>query len=158
MTTHVALLRGINVGGHNKVPMAELRALLEEQGFSEPHTLLQSGNVVFQGPAKDASALERQLEKATAERLGVTCDYHVRTAAQWQRLIAANPFPVEAESNPDHVLAMCFKTAPIPAAVADLQGSIAARRRVVRRLPGGGSLRQGRQAAARGVAGDQRAG
>ena len=124
MTTYVALLRGINVGGHNKIPMAALRQLLEEQGFAEPRTVLQSGNAVFRGATKSAAVIERELEKATAERLGVTCDYIVRTAAQWKRLMATNPFQDESETNADQLLAMCFKTAVTADAAAELQASI----------------------------------
>jgi uncharacterized protein (DUF1697 family) len=49
MTTHLALIRAINVGGHKPMPMADLRALLAELGFDEPRSLLQTGNLVFRG-------------------------------------------------------------------------------------------------------------
>ena len=71
MTTYVGLLRGINVGGHNRVAMADLRRLCERLGLEDVRTLLQSGNVVFRSAGEDASALEARLEQETAKRLGV---------------------------------------------------------------------------------------
>jgi len=59
MNTYIALLRGINVGGHKKTPMAELRSLLEQKGFKDVKTYIQSGNVVFQ------SSMKNQTERDT---------------------------------------------------------------------------------------------
>ena len=56
MNTHVVLLRGVNVGGHNKVPMADLRKLLSERGHQEVRSYVQSGNVVLRSPAPEMSA------------------------------------------------------------------------------------------------------
>ena len=64
MTTYIGLLRGINVGGNKKVAMADLREMISALGFSDVKTVLQSGNVVFRGPAKAAAKLEAQLEGA----------------------------------------------------------------------------------------------
>lgn len=124
MTTYIALLRGINVGGHNKVPMAALRELLTELGFAEPRTLLQSGNAVFRAPAQGTAALEARLEAAAAERLGVTCDFVVRTADQWRQMIATNPMPNQAERDPGHFVVTCLKTAPPAEAVGALRAAI----------------------------------
>ena len=62
MNAYIALLRGINVGGHKKVPMAELRELLTKSGFQNVQTYIQSGNVVFQSSEK-ASELEKIIQK-----------------------------------------------------------------------------------------------
>src|SRR5688572_6487228 len=70
MTTHVALLRGINVGGKNMVAMADLRALLDELGLTDGKSLLQSGNLVFRSERRTAAALEKLLEKEASRRLG----------------------------------------------------------------------------------------
>ncbi len=72
MTTHVALLRGVNVGGHKKVAMSDLRDFITELGFDDVRSLLQSGNLVFQGGARSGADLERMLEVAAQERLGLT--------------------------------------------------------------------------------------
>jgi len=114
MTTYVALLRGINVGGKNKIAMADLRAFLADLGLADPKTLLQSGNVVFRSEGKSVSALENFLEKETAARLSVAADYVVRSSAEWAKVVAANPFPREAESDPSHLVVMFLKSAPTP--------------------------------------------
>lgn len=88
MPATVALLRAVNVGGRNKVPMAELRALCTELGFEGVQTLIASGNVVFRDAAPDAARLER----AVAERFGVETTVILRTAAQLTALVAARPF------------------------------------------------------------------
>ena len=79
----VALLRGINVGGNKKVPMAELRALGEKLGWRQVATYIQSGNVVFAGGG-GAAAAERALEQAIEKRFGFPVPVVVRTAAQWR--------------------------------------------------------------------------
>ncbi|HEV8124869.1 MAG TPA: DUF1697 domain-containing protein [Gemmatimonadales bacterium] len=87
---HIALLRGINVGKAKRVAMAELRALFEQLGFRDVRTLLNSGNVVFTviRPKKN---LGPALEKAIAERLGVTSRVTILTAAELDAIVAANP-------------------------------------------------------------------
>src|SRR5476651_1655499 len=98
MTTHVALLRGINVGGNRKVSMADLKGFLGELGFENPRTLLQSGNAVFGSSTRSGAALEGFLESQAAKRLGLETLFLVRTAAEWAEIIARNPFPAEAKS------------------------------------------------------------
>ena len=111
MTTYIALLRGVNVGGHNMVAMQELRKLCERLGLENATTLLQSGNLVFQSASRDASALEARLEQETAKRLGVKPSYFVRTADEWASLVKRNPFREEAERDPGHLLAVLMKHA-----------------------------------------------
>src|SRR4051812_45464873 len=89
---YVALLRGINVGGHATVAMADLRALVTDLGYAEPRTLLQSGNLIFRSDARPTAELERNLEAAAAERLGLRTDFLVRTPDEWQDVVAGNPF------------------------------------------------------------------
>ena len=127
---HIALLRAVNVAGKNLVAMAALRSLFEELGFSRVSTLLQSGNVVFDGGKRGGDALESKLEKATAERLGVRVDFMVRTAAEWSAVVAANPFAEEARRDPGHLLVMCLKAAPAPGAVEALRAAIKGPERV----------------------------
>jgi uncharacterized protein (DUF1697 family) len=129
-TCHIALLRGINVGGHNKIGMAKLRELFGELGFAYVQTWLQSGNVVFESSRLTGAKLERVLEKETAERLGVSVDYVVRTSKEWQRLVAGNPFPGEARDDPSHLVVMCLKSAVVAKQVAALQAAIRGRETV----------------------------
>ena len=127
MTTYVALLRGINVGGHNKVAMADLRDLLTHLGFTRPRSLLQSGNLVFGSRSRNTQDLERLLEAETARRLHLGADFFVRTAEEWRGVIARNPFPKEAERDPGHFVVQFLKNAPSAANVKDLQAAITGR-------------------------------
>ena len=124
MTTYVGLLRGINVGGNKMVAMAELREMVTALGFTDVKTLLQSGNVVFRGPAKATAKLESQLEAALEKRFGMNVDFHVRTADEWRAVIDANPFPAEAKKDPSHLLVTCFKAPLDKANVKAVQAAI----------------------------------
>ena len=126
MALTIALLRAVNVGGR-KVVMADLRALITALGFGDARTLLQSGNLVFDAGRRPALELEATLEAATRERFGFSTDYLVRTADEWTRIIAANPFPDIARDDPSHLLVMALKPAPAAAAVAALQAAIVGR-------------------------------
>ena len=104
MPTHVALLRGINVGGRNKVAMAELRTLMTELGHADVATYIQSGNAVFTSAQADTTTLADQLEQAIADRLNVPCGVVVVSRDELQQVIEDNPFP--AEDNPKAVHAV----------------------------------------------------
>lgn len=123
MATHIALLRGINVGGNKMIPMAELRAALAKLGFSDVQALLASGNVVLRGGRRTGPALERFLEDETQKLTGFRCDYMVRTAAEWDAIIAASPFPQHAQADPSHYLVHMLKTAPAAEAVQALMAA-----------------------------------
>ncbi|HVN31387.1 MAG TPA: DUF1697 domain-containing protein [Thermoanaerobaculaceae bacterium] len=124
MTTFVALLRGINIGGHKKVAMQDLRDLLTDLGFAYVRSLLQSGNLVIQGSARTGGHLERLLEKETEKRLGLRTDFFVRTAAEWNAVVAQNPFREEAQRDPAHLAVMFFKDVPGRVGVRALQAAI----------------------------------
>lgn len=89
---HVALLRGINVGGKNKLPMKDLMALVTELGATEVKTYIQSGNVVFSASATLARGMSTVLADAIEAQLGLTVPVVVRTAAQMQAVVEGNPF------------------------------------------------------------------
>ena len=124
MSIHVALLRAVNVVGHNKVAMSDLRGLLVDLGFADVKSVLQSGNLVFTSDGLTGAPLERLLEKETAKCLNVTVDYVVRGADEWRKNIARNPFPKEAKSDPSHLLVMFLKSAPSVRDVEALQSAI----------------------------------
>ncbi len=105
MTMRIALLRGVNVGGNKKVPMADLKAMVEALGFTQVKTLLQSGNVVFAAGKQTDAALEALLEAESEKRLGLTTKYIVRGPAEWRAMIDANPMPDEAEREPSRFIA-----------------------------------------------------
>ncbi|MFO7609079.1 MAG: DUF1697 domain-containing protein, partial [Candidatus Krumholzibacteriia bacterium] len=102
MAGFVALLRGINVGRGNRVPMAELRRLLEQLGYGHVSTLLNSGNAVFCAPAKLGSRAEAAIGQALADELGIAVPVIVKSARQFRSVIAANPSP--AVSDPSRLL------------------------------------------------------
>lgn len=120
MTAFVAVLRAVNLGSHGKVAMPALRDMLVGLGFDDARTLLNSGNAVFNGKGT-ASALEAKLEKEAAQQLGLTTEFFVRAAAEWDAIIAANPFPKEAKDSPGFLVLSCLKEAPSAAAVKALQ-------------------------------------
>jgi len=91
--THVALLRGINVGGRNRVAMPELRALMAKLGHTDVATYIQSGNAVFTSTETDTTKLADALEQAIASQLGVSCGVVVVTRDELQQVIEDNPFP-----------------------------------------------------------------
>ena len=127
MTIHIGLLRAVNLAGHNKIGMADLRELVTALGMREVRTLLQSGNVVFRNDLHTATQLERMLEDAAAKRLGLETDFFVRTASEWKSVVAGNPFPDEAERDPSHLLVVFMKESPRREDVIALQSAITGR-------------------------------
>lgn len=110
MTVHIGLLRAVNLGPHKKVAMGDLRELLTDLGFSDVRSLLNSGNLVFRSKVSGAK-LETMLEREAERRLGLKTDFMVRTAAEWDEVIANNPFPSEARTDPAHLVVMVCKKA-----------------------------------------------
>lgn len=94
-TTYAALLRGINVSGHRRVPMADLRELLSGLGHGDVRTYLQSGNAVFTSASEDESALATALERAIEQRFGFGVDCLVRDGAYLRAVADACPFPAD---------------------------------------------------------------
>jgi uncharacterized protein (DUF1697 family) len=124
MPTYVGLVRAINVGGRNIIAMSDLRALCEDLELTGAQTLLQSGNLIFQSAKRSEIALEHLLEAETAERLGVSADFMVRSAADLDKIITRNPFPKEAKNDPSHLVVMFLKGTPTEKNVEDLRLAI----------------------------------
>jgi uncharacterized protein (DUF1697 family) len=99
MTTLIALLRGINVGGNNKLPMKELSALLTEMGLRDVRTYIQSGNVVFGCDLKNKATLAAKITAAIKAQHGFAPHILLLDAAELRKAMAGNPYP-EAESEP----------------------------------------------------------
>ena len=116
MATHIALLRGINVGGRNKVSMAELRAVVAGLGHTGVATYIQSGNVLFTSDDTDTEALATALEGAIAANLGVKPAVVVLSRDDLEQAVRDNPYP--DEPNPKMVHAVFFR-GPVPAGAAD---------------------------------------
>jgi uncharacterized protein (DUF1697 family) len=109
MTSYVALLRAVNVGGAGKLPMVELKAICEALGFADVRTYIASGNVVFESDA-DERTIKQALERALAEYAGKPVGVLVRTGSEMSDVAAANPFP---EAAPNRTVAI-FLDAPPP--------------------------------------------
>jgi uncharacterized protein (DUF1697 family) len=116
---HVALLRGINVGGKNKLPMRELVALFEDAGCADVTTYIQSGNVVFCAAPRTAAKLTEQLRARIRERFGLEVPVVLRDAAELASAARANPFLARGDE-PDRLHVMFLADAPSKAAVAAL--------------------------------------
>jgi len=111
------LLRGINIGPNNRIPMAELRSLLTEDGFGDVATYLQSGNVVLShaGPPEAAA---RRCEGLIAERFGLQIRSVVRTHHELEAVVSANPLP-EAAADPKRYQVTFLESATDPGIAAD---------------------------------------
>ena len=106
----VALLRGINVGRAKRLAMADLRALVEDLGYADVRTLLNSGNVVFTVPGRKRGDAAARIEKAVASRLGVSARVTVLTAAEVDAAVRDNPLAGVAD-NPSRLLVMVLADA-----------------------------------------------
>jgi uncharacterized protein (DUF1697 family) len=111
-TKYVALLRGINVGGKAKVPMATLRELLAAMGGTDVRTHLQSGNALFTHAREEPEALAGTLQRALAAELGLDITCMVRTAAELRRVVEANPFDMAGVNGSRFTV--IFLAGPVP--------------------------------------------
>jgi uncharacterized protein (DUF1697 family) len=118
---YVALLRGINVGGRNRVAMADLRQIAASLGHTEIATYIQSGNLVFTSPDDSAVGLADALEQEIARSLAVRPAVVVLSRADLAQVIADNPFP--GESNPKCLHALFRREEMTEDAVAAIAGA-----------------------------------
>lgn len=130
MRTHVALLRGVNVGGHNKLAMSELRAAANALGWEQVATYIQSGNVVFSTNAGKDARLAEQLKAEVQERSAISCEVVVLGRDKLAAAVAADPFEDESDARLVHLV---FRAAP-PSA-----GDLAALEKAQRRASEKGS-------------------
>jgi uncharacterized protein (DUF1697 family) len=99
MKPYIALFRGINVGGRNKLPMRELKEVLNGLGLRNIQTYIQSGNVVFQGGKRNLSELASEISAAIRKSHGFTPSVILLELGAFEKAIASNPYP-EAEAEP----------------------------------------------------------
>jgi uncharacterized protein (DUF1697 family) len=114
---YIALIRGINVGGHKKLKMADVKVLCEGLGLLDVRTHLQSGNVVFKASRTDRAALALELEAA----FQVDAKVILRTAAELRKAVAANPMVEEAQRGPSHYVIAFLSGKPAAAAMQSLR-------------------------------------
>lgn len=99
MKTYIALLRGINVSGQKKIPMAELRALLMNSGLESVQTYIQSGNVIFRSLEQDIQKLELKIHEAIKTHFGFEVPILIKTPEALQHVFDHCPFPEEKKIN-----------------------------------------------------------
>lgn len=125
MATYVAMLRGINVSGRNKVPMADLRALAGSLGYGGVRTYVQSGNLVFDARGRATpDAVASRLATAVLEGFGIEVPVVARTGDELARVVADSPFTAEGlrpDDEPRQFHVTFLAAVPDPAAVADLE-------------------------------------
>lgn len=116
MTIYIALLRGINVGGHNKIIMAELRSSMEQLGLQNVKTYIQSGNILFESNEHE-DILQKKIHDKIIEDFAISSVVVIRTAEELQQIVRQSPFSeeeVSAASNSSK--GECLHVALLPAA------------------------------------------
>ena len=120
MPTWVSLLRAINLGKRNQVPMPALREALAKAGFSDVRTYVQSGNVVARSPHRAPAKVAERITALVKDEFGLDVPVIVRAPDQLDHVIAANPYPVAAQERPNILHVMFLAGAPDPDAVRAL--------------------------------------
>jgi uncharacterized protein (DUF1697 family) len=119
MATWIVLVRGINVGGANRLAMADLRQLVTALGHTEVSTFIQSGNVVLKSPRTDRSAMTNEICSHIESSYGLAVSAVLRTPVELRSALWANPFSTEPD--PTRVLVTFLSDEPAPEAVAKLE-------------------------------------
>ncbi len=123
MAKYVALLRGINVGGNNRVPMKDLRRMFEEAGATDVASYIQSGNVVFTAKKSDITKINKSVTEAMVEELKVEVPLIFRSATEFGRAAAADPLGPSTEAQDKlRFIGFCSKK-PSAAAIKSLDTS-----------------------------------
>ena len=120
MTTFVALFRGINVGGHHKIRMDELRDVHEALGFKDVIPYIQSGNVVFTSDDADVARLRGHIEHGFEKSFGFHVEVFVRSLAELREIIEKNPFQNQPNRESNRVVVLFLAARPGAAAQDDL--------------------------------------
>ena len=113
MSRFVVLLRGVNVGKGNRVPMAEFRAALEELGHESVRTLLNSGNAVFSSASRSSSKVADGIAKVVEEQFEVVTPVIVKSAAELKAIVKNNPFPPSEAEHSRFLVAFAMDVAKL---------------------------------------------
>ena len=120
MTAFVSLFRGINVGGHHKIRMDELKDVHEVLGFKDVFPYIQSGNVVFTSDDTDVAQLRRHIEDGFEQKFGFHVEVIVRTSAELREIIENNPFQSQPGKESKWVVVLFLAGCPDDRAQEDL--------------------------------------
>jgi uncharacterized protein (DUF1697 family) len=121
VTAFICMVRGVNVGGHNKLPMSVLKDLCTSLKLTGVQTYLQSGNVVFSSKRSDRARLSKEIEERLRKKIGLDVKVILRTAAELRRAMAANPYPVGPQRNPSALVIIFLAGEPTGEAKAALE-------------------------------------
>jgi uncharacterized protein (DUF1697 family) len=128
MAVFVVLLRGINVGGNNRIGMADLRAACEAGGLANVRTYIQSGNIVLDAPAKDPEAVAAHVRSIIARTFHLDIPTVALTEAGLAGIVESNPYPDEPNPKLVHAIVLPYELAePGLTAVAHRQSAAAAK-------------------------------
>jgi uncharacterized protein (DUF1697 family) len=116
MAVVISLLRGVNVGGHNKIKMEALRALYESLKLRDPQSYVQSGNVVFRTKERDLAKLKRKIENGIERNFGFRPAVILRTSSELRDVIARNPFATRRGIDPRKLVVTFLAGDPGPQA------------------------------------------
>jgi uncharacterized protein (DUF1697 family) len=125
MPVYVSMLRGINVGGHKRIKMEQLRASFEALGFEQVKTYIQSGNVVFKARTASTSSLSKIIEEKILSEFGFPVSVISRGSDEIVKAIEGNPFLKERGIDPGKLHVMFLSAAPAPAALKKLADLVA---------------------------------
>ena len=117
----ISFIRGINVGGHKKIKMADLRDLYRDLGFRNPRTLLQSGNVIFEAADADLAAVGARIEAGIRGHFGFEAQALLRTPEAFRAALADHPFSAEQRERGSHAMIVFLSGAPAERALATLR-------------------------------------
>jgi uncharacterized protein (DUF1697 family) len=112
MPVVISMLRGVNVGGHNRIKMDALRALYESLKLRNPQTYIQSGNVIFETRHDDLARLSAQIQKGIETTFGFRPEVILRTTAELRDVIARNPFSKRRNIDPSRLLVSFLASEP----------------------------------------------
>jgi len=118
MTSYIALLRAVNVGGTGKLPMQDLTGMCESAGFASVRTYIASGNVIFESKLSEKKVRE-ELERRLLAYAGKPVTVAVRTAGEMAEVLARNPFP---DAPPNRTVAIFLDAAPPDTALESISG------------------------------------
>src|SRR5713226_1754666 len=128
MAVLISMLRGVNVGGHNKIKMDALRALYESLKLRDPHTYVQSGNVIFRTEERDVLVLTKRVQNGIERKFGFRPNVIVRTCSELRDVIAKNPFANRRDIHPSKLLVIFLASDPGPRLGTGFSGSRPIRR------------------------------
>jgi uncharacterized protein (DUF1697 family) len=120
MAVLISMLRGVNLGPHNRIKMDDLRALYKSLKFEDPRSYVQSGNIIFRTKEKNGPQLAKKIQGAIQKRFGCCPEVILRTPDEMRKVVAANPFPERTKEEPAKVLVTFLAACPPPEAQENL--------------------------------------